>query len=84
MACARRLGGQDAKPAVHERGETYTLGLCCAVGRSIHVGPDRARPGSFERHRGFMLIKTLNSIAPLLLVPRREPALTAVAPVAFV
>ena len=33
------------------------FGLVRALGRGIYVGPARARPGSFEGCRGFMLIK---------------------------
>jgi hypothetical protein len=31
---------------------------CANFLNSIHVGPARARPGSFEGYRRFMLIKT--------------------------
>ena len=37
------------------RDETLHFGLVRALGSSIYVGPDRARPGSFEGYRGFML-----------------------------
>jgi len=37
--------------------ETLHFGLVRALGSSIYVGPARARLGSFEGYRGFMLYK---------------------------